>query len=269
MTLDPPIGSILEGACNFRDCGGLPADNGSIVRSGLVFRSNRLSQLTGGDHTVLDGLSIAAVFDLRSKSEREQDPTSWRPPNVVTHVFTAGHKRRLIDMALDYEPTRAGSLALMRDFYGEMPFTMGHVFGDMLLRIAAGALPCVIHCSAGKDRTGVAVAILLAALGVPRGAIVDDYVRSASITALEADMARAMTAGEREHMLARYPADAIAAVMDASAEYIGAALDAIDDRCGSLGDYLNDKGISASTLGLLRSRLTVAADGETGRDIDG
>lgn len=101
---------ILDGARNFRDIGGLPAGGGRKVRVGKLFRSNRLSRLTPGDRVILDGLGIVAIFDLRARAEREQDPTAWSSPSVVTHVFRSGHKRRLIDMALDYPPTRAGRL---------------------------------------------------------------------------------------------------------------------------------------------------------------
>ena len=256
MTLATSSQIRLEGACNFRDCGGLAAVQGRRIRSGLVFRSNRLSLLTSGDQDVLEGLGIAAIFDLRTRSERERDPTTWRSSTAVTHVFRAGHKRRLIDMALDYPPTRAGSLELMRDFYREMPVAMGHVFGELLLRVGAGATPCVIHCSAGKDRTGVAVAILHAALGVSRDAIIADYVRSAAIPALVDDMASAIAvAGEREHLHQRYPAEALAAVMDASPDYIEQALDAIDGRFGSIDVFLGWLGLTETMLAGLRTRL--------------
>ena len=201
-------------------------------------------------------MEIVAIFDLRARAEREQDPTAWASPDIATYVFRAGHKRRLIDMALDYPPSRAGVIALMRNFYRAMPQTMGHVFGEMIRRMAAGSTPCIIHCSAGKDRTGVAVAILLAALGVPREDIVANYVISASIAGLEADMARAVTrAGDVDNLVARYPADAIAAMMDASPDYIRQALDAIDGEFGSVDDYLRDGGVTGDMLKDLRRAL--------------
>lgn len=256
MMSDVSARIILYGARNFRDIGGLPAAGGRKVRIGKLFRSNRLSRLTPGDRAILDGLGLVAIFDLRARAEREQDPTSWSSPSVVTHVFPSGHKRRLIDMALDYPPTRAGALALMRDFYREMPRAMGHAFGEMMVRIGEGAAPCVIHCSAGKDRTVVAVAILLAALGVSRDEIISDYVRSASIPTLEEDMARAVTMeGDRQHPLRRYPADAISAMMGASADYIEQALDGIDEQFGSLEAYLRENGVCDRVIANLRERL--------------
>lgn len=252
---------LLDGARNFRDIGGVPGHDGRRLRSGLVFRSNRLSQLSPDDHIILRNLELRAVFDLRSRSEREEDPTLWHSDTAATHVFSAGHKRRLIDMAADYPRTKAGSLALMHDFYREMPVVMGHAFSAMLVGIASGGTPCVIHCSAGKDRTGVAIAILLAALGVPRGEIIADYARSSFIPGLREDMIRAMTgeAGRRQ-LIALYPADALAATMDAAPSYIEAALDAIDDRYGSIDAFLEKIGVSPGVVASLRSQLLEAAN---------
>ncbi len=222
---------------------------------GKVFRSNRLSQLTERDKTILDTFGIAAVYDLRGRGERQQDPTTWAPPGLKTHVFRSGHKRRLIDMAVDYPPTRDGSLALMRNFYRGMPEAMGHIFAELVRRIAAGGVPCIVHCSAGKDRTGAAVAILLAALGVSRAGIVADYVRTASIPGLKEEMARALIRVGDEDRLLRYPEDAIAATMAAPAEYIEHLLDEIKDRFGSSQAYLEWLGIDEEVFERLRLEL--------------
>ena len=250
-----PMSVQLEGACNFRDVGGILTNDGRRVRMGKVFRSNRLSQLTERDKAILGTLGIVAVYDLRGRGERQQDPTTWAPPGLTTHVFRSGHKRRLIDMAVDYPPTRDGSLALMRDFYRGMPEIMGHIFAKLVRRIAAGGVPCVVHCSAGKDRTGAAVAILLVALGVPRAAIVADYVQTASIPGLEEDMARALIRVGDEDRLSRYPDDAIAATMAAPAEYIEHLLDGIQDRSGSSQAYLEGFGIDEEVAERLRLEL--------------
>lgn len=250
------LSAMLVGACNFRDIGGLPTMDGGRMRTGAVFRSNHLSSVTDQDRVILDSLGIAAIFDLRTRLERERNPTSWSSPDTVTHAFRGGHKRRLIDMAQEFPPTRAGALALMHQFYREMPRTMGHAFGEMIMLMSAGATPCVVYCSAGKDRTGVAIAILLAALGVARGDIIADYVRSASLPGLEADMARAFaTARDTEQVLEHYPADALSAAMDASPDYIEQALYAIDDQFGSVIGYLDANGVPAKAVLGLRAIL--------------
>ena len=184
---------VLPDILNFRDIGGIISDEeNSCVRHGLVFRSGRLSDLVENDLRLLGELGVTSIFDLRARREREADPTIWQGGGVETHVFRPGHKRRLVDMAQDYPATPAGAEALMRDFSAELPRTMAHVFGELLVRISQGAFPCIIHCSAGKDRTGMAVALLLAALGCGREAIVADYVASAHARRIEGAMVRSV-----------------------------------------------------------------------------
>lgn len=204
----------------------------------------------------MDLLGIKAIFDLRARREREADPTIWCGAGVETHVYRPGHKRRLVDMAMDYPATPDGAQALMLDFYGELPRTMGQVFADILMRISDGAFPCVIHCSAGKDRTGMAVALLLAALGCGRDAIIADYARSAQARRIEGAMARSV---ERDESVAsfrtRYPAEARAVMTAASPAYIVAALDAIDRDHGGMDAYLDGIGVGGAIVARLRDTL--------------
>lgn len=247
----------LEGARNFRDFGGYPIDGSGRIRRGRLYRSNRLSKLTPADLERLGALGITTIFDLRARREREADPTVWTDPSLTTHVFRPGHKRRLVDMALDYPPTLAGVQALMHDFYTEMPAAMGETFGAIIRHVAEGAEPCVIHCSAGKDRTGVAVALLLAALGADRAEIVADYAFTSAIPRRQAgDMARAVVrTGGDEEFRRRYPPEAIAAMMAADPAYIAAALDAIDRAHGSTAAYLASIGVDGDAVARLRTRL--------------
>lgn len=246
----------LAGPANFRDLGGLETIHGEKIRQGVIFRSDRLSYLTASDRASLDTLSLKAIFDLRARSEREGDPTAWSGAGVTTHVFRPGHKRKLVDMAADYAPTAAGARALMLDFYAELPRVMGHVFGEVLLRIAEGAFPCIIHCSAGKDRTGMAVALLLAALGCARETIIADYGASARAVRLEDAVVRSIVKDESsQHFRARYPAEAIAVLTAAAPEYIRAALDAIDAEFGGISAYLAGLGVDATVRAHLRRHL--------------
>ncbi|MFV3075605.1 tyrosine-protein phosphatase [Niveispirillum fermenti] len=246
----------IIGAVNFRDIGGIICNGSSVVGFGKIFRSDRLSLLNEDDLSILDGLCLRAIFDLRSRREREADPTCWTGVGVETHVFRPGHKRRLVDMAADYPATMVGAQTLMLDFYAELPRTMGHVFGEILRRIADGAFPCIIHCSAGKDRTGMAVALLLSALDCDRSAILIDYAASSHARRLEGAMVRSMA---RDPSVARfreqYPADALAVMTEARPEYLVAALDAIDREYGSMNAYLAGIGIDEPLIARLRAQL--------------
>jgi protein-tyrosine phosphatase len=236
---------VLEGASNFRDFGVCFTADGRRVRRGLLFRSNKLSVLTDTDRERLDAAGIRTIFDLRLDDERERDPTAWSHPELVIETYPPRKKRRLVDMALEYPPTEAGALQLMHDFYAKMPHSMTHMFSAIIRRLAAGGAPCVIHCSAGKDRTGVACAMVLAALGVEREGIVADYVITRHAWDREADMARATMntgadTGAVTDLRERYPPEARAVMSDAAPGYIEAALASAEERYGSLEAYLAD-----------------------------
>ena len=166
-------------------------------------------------------------------------------------------------MAQDYPATPAGAEALMRDFYAELPRTMAHVFGELLVRISQGAFPCIIHCSAGKDRTGMAVALLLAALGCGREAIVADYVASAHARRIEGAMVRSVVRDESvARFRARYPADALAVMTDARPDFILSALDAIDGDWGGMAPYLDGIGVTSPVVSRLRADLLENMEGQ-------
>ena len=264
MTLSPEdAGRLLdlEGARNFRDFGGYPTCDGGRVRRGVLYRSNRLSQLTRSDITTLDRAGIRAIFDLRGPREREADPTAWASPQVSIVTWPPGHKRRLSDMALDYPPDAGGAEALMLDFYAELPRTLGHAFADIMLRIADGETPCIIHCSAGKDRTGMAAALVLSALGVPRDLVLDDYAMTDRIVASEDDMARSLftgrDGGERAHhaMRAKFPPEAIAVMRSARPAFLASAFAGIDREYGTLFEFFAAIGVDEGVRQALRTRL--------------
>jgi protein-tyrosine phosphatase len=246
----------LSEATNFRDFGGYPVPGGR-VRWGHLYRSNKLSSLTLQDRERLDSLSIHTILDLRVRREREADPTCWSHDKLHVQTYPPGLKRPLIEMAEGHDGDEAGALALMAEFYGAMPRTMTHVFGSVIRSLANGATPCIIHCSAGKDRTGVACALILTALGVPRDTVIQDYVLTQSLRRPQSDMARAIAPGSKEQALSdRFTPGAIKLLMASSAEYIGEALRAMEDDHGSVDAYITEAlGINGATLDQLRARL--------------
>ena len=246
----------LAGAGNFRDFGGYPVADEGVVRRGFLYRSNRLSQLNSDDIPRLNTLGIRTIFDLRARREREGDPTVWTGDHLATYTFPPGHKRRLVDMALDYPPTPEGATRLMHDFYSELPRTMGHMVADIVHRIAADRVPCVVHCSAGKDRTGIVAALILGLLGVDRDTILDDYVLTASLNATEEDMARSVVQSDvKREFQDRYSVDTIAVMRAARPEFLGASFAAIDRQYGSFDAYFSAIGVAEETRHTVRQLL--------------
>ena len=251
---------MISGAANFRDFGGQPTRDGGTIRRGMLFRSNRLSDLTDCDRVVLDRLGIRTIFDLRAAHERKADVTAWTHGGLVTRTYPPGHKRSLVEMSRDYPPDEAGARRLMIDFYAAMPRALAHVFGAIIRDLATGAAPCIVHCSAGKDRTGVAAALILSALGVEWEAIVEDYALTQERIRPEQEMACALGDPRHAERWSSYPPEASAIMLASAPAYLAAAFSAIDAEYGSMSVYFNDAlEVGSATLDQLRRHLVIPA----------
>ena len=190
--IPPPSAAAirLEGARNFRDVGGYRTADGRTVRTGLVYRANKLSSLTDSDLAKLTAANLTLDVDLRNASERSEEPdripegVRYQVADVVGigngigfHEFvplTLG--RALVDAAV----SGSSDIGQTVGYPFMVNFTGSDVaFHDLITAIATnpdGAT--VYHCSAGKDRTGWGTAILLTILGVPRDVISADFMAS-------------------------------------------------------------------------------------------
>jgi protein-tyrosine phosphatase len=168
----------LEGASNLRDLGGWPVADGRRVRHGLVYRSATLAFLTERDVATVATLGIRTVCDLRGVEEAAQRPS--RLPAGATRVPlpiepTVGASLR--DILRREEATGEDVVALLRRAYLDYGTRFLPAYRAMLdLLLEPGRHALLFHCSAGKDRTGLGAALLLAALGAARETIVADYV---------------------------------------------------------------------------------------------
>jgi protein-tyrosine phosphatase len=168
----------IDGVFNFRDIGGYHTADGRRVRTGLVYRSGALNALTDTGLAKLQELGIKLVCDLRSEDEQIAAPNKLpqNPAPVYAHLpLLAADNRRERIMALFFN--RRKFSVMMPDTYTRVIIDgNAHLYGDILRRLAnTDNLPTVIHCSAGKDRTGVAAMLILALLGVPEDVILADY----------------------------------------------------------------------------------------------
>jgi protein-tyrosine phosphatase len=248
---------VLEGASNFRDLGGLATDDGSIVRHGTLFRSNALSLITPGDRCILDGLGIKSVIDLRSASERHTAPSKWAPTGGTVHVSPkADMTQETQRMTAPFEDEQE---ILWRDrfdaFYARLPFTYQDEYRRLFGALLVPGPPVLVHCSAGKDRTGVGIALVLRALGVRVSHIVDDYMET-SRRLLASQGANAMiAAGMNNHEEALSPLARLV-LMGTQVSAIESAFSAIDRRHGSFAAYLEALGLDDSKRSRLRLLLT-------------
>lgn len=179
VTTDEARILYLEGAVNVRDLGGLSAVDGQMVRRGQIYRSDVLYRLTAADGEKLQALGIQTVIDLRSRGEVEHYPVS---PLVAAGV-------RHINIPLVLDPPVA--CATMLEDYLLLLRHTGKAFREIFDHLARDLYPVVINCFAGKDRTGLASALILGALGVSDETIVADYALSERHMARHLDLHRA------------------------------------------------------------------------------
>lgn len=231
----------LEGINNFRDYGGYDTRDGRKVRSGLLWRSAQHGDASDADLAAVSDLGIAHVIDLRGPSEREMKPCR-RGEDFTGQVWT--YPEETAGLALHTEAadgvfTAAEARAAMIRLYEGIAFRdnltpMLRLYFELLQR-ADG--PSLVHCVAGKDRTGWAVAMAQQALGVPRDAIIADYMLTNDASRLEERIA-----AEAFRDLPRYAAmDAatVRALWGVDEDYIATALKAVDERYGDLDTYLD------------------------------
>jgi protein-tyrosine phosphatase len=149
----------------------LPGRRWRLDRWRAVYRSDSLSFLTPGDLPAFDALGIKAIYDLRRSGEIAAHPG----PHEYVHIELANRDPLEDGKSAGLVTRRDGERWLLAD-YRRMLASGAVTFGELFSRLAApGRLPAVIHCLAGKDRTGLTVALLLTALGVPRLVVLDDY----------------------------------------------------------------------------------------------
>lgn len=170
----------LPSGHNFRDVGGYTTREGRKVKWRQVFRSGFMSKIAGDDITRLHELGIDTILDLRANDEREERPTIWHHGTGAElwardHEFSAGS---LGELALRPELLPEHSREGMFEIYRALPHEQLGSFRELFTRMAQGRLPILYNCSAGKDRTGLASALLLTLLGVDEATIEQDYMLS-------------------------------------------------------------------------------------------
>ncbi|MEU0520676.1 tyrosine-protein phosphatase [Streptosporangium sp. NPDC006007] len=254
----------LEGAVNVRDLGGLATVDGGTTRFGRVYRSDNLQGLTGRDIELLvGGLQLRHVVDLRSGAEvsLEGPGPLTAVPEVNIHHLTlfaeggrntdVGADRIDADRVLPWQTQLEEDLAELRVtgyYYGYLRDRPDSVLAA-LRAMAHDDGAAIVHCAAGKDRTGVVSALALEVAGVTREAIVADYVATGD--RLEGIMARLRSSATYRDDLDSRPTDDHLP----RAEYIEQFLSVLDDRFGGPLPWLASQGWTGSDLRALRSRL--------------
>jgi protein-tyrosine phosphatase len=262
----------LDGTTNTRDLGGLPTHDGGTTVSGRVLRSDNLQTLTEADlRRLVDEVRLREVIDLRTTAEvlLEGRGPLRAVPGVTHRHFTLlperGHhtdvfaveEAEVPDLPADWAESLLprqvaehdeGEPPAVRSYLGYLAHRPENVLGA-LRAISAGTGAAVVHCAAGKDRTGVVAMFTLAAAGVPAEEIVADYALTAEvIDALVAKLAASPTYAEdmtRRDVATHTP----------RAETMDRLLTLLDDRHGGPLGWLSEHGLDPEEQAALRARL--------------
>lgn len=248
MTLASNPLALLQGASNFRDIGGYRNADGRHVRRGQVFRSDHLAGLTLQDHERLQALGIAHSLDFRGVAEYTATPYAIAgvqrvaltiEPTVIARMRTL--------VAQGVVPTTEETVDLMRETYRDFVNHNAGTFGRFLKHLLEQPTPQVFHCTAGKDRTGFAAALLLSALGVDRTTIERDYLLTNQLYKRDARL----EGQGHPHVMK--------VLWQVQPEFLQAAFDEIDAQHGGMTDYLHGAiGLSAQELAELQQMLLQA-----------
>ncbi|KAB0606069.1 tyrosine-protein phosphatase [Castellaniella defragrans] len=252
----------LMGAPNFRDLGGCRGAGGGTVRPGRVFRSEALARLTDEDLRRVAALDIGLVCDLRAADERQRAESRWPAGRAARTLYSAradalaavrisGWRERIADPAFDAEAARQWILGA----YAAMPRLFAEVLAELFAALEGPASPVtLVHCTAGKDRTGFVCAILLFALGVSRDDVFENYLLTRA-RCPPAELVRGLLGDELEGLPPR-ALDALLVMADVREEYLMAALDCIGRDFGGIDAYFRVAcGLTAAGHAGLRMRL--------------
>jgi protein-tyrosine phosphatase len=235
----------LAGPRNFRDLGGYPIPNGS-TRWGRIYRADALTQLSQDDQATLVKRGLATVVDLRFEREILAEPNAFRSHATVGYH----HNPMLTD-----DPTSAGDIEQLRtlDFAAfniDMIRNSSQTFAYLFHLLGQpSAYPLAFNCRGGRDRTGVAAALVLSAAGVARDVVLEDYT-------LSNDLLAPWFATLSDSLRTRgIDPDPIMANVHLRAAYLTPMLDTLQADFGGIDGYLHQIGVTADDLATFRNHF--------------
>ena len=249
------------GVHNFRDHGGYPLVGGGRLRMGCLYRSGEHTHATEADLCLVASLGFGAVFDLRGTAERAMAPCRW-PPGFAAAIYAGDGETAVAAPHVEaaaHAMDAASARRTLSERYATVPFRpiLVSVYRSYFSALASLPAPTLIFCTAGKDRTGIAVALLHTLLGVHQDDVVADYLLTNSagdsegrIGVLRADLQRRFGAALTE--------DAVRVITSVEPAYLQRAFDAITARHGNLNAYFESVlGVTPALREQLAERLIV------------
>lgn len=250
----------LEGAVNLRDFGGYATEDGRVVRRRQLFRSGSLAHLSAEARHRFSALNVRLICDLRRPEEQAEEPTPFASTELrrleipIDPGSAVTMRQRMADARLALQDRIDFMVAINRELARDHAADYARMF-EALLELDDGAF--LVHCAAGKDRTGFACALILHALGVPEQTVLEDYLLTNEHLNIDERLRRLAERYEPHGMPDRESLMALAGVRP---EYLRGAYEAIEAEFEGVEHYIERAvGLDAAARELLRSRLLESA----------
>lgn len=248
---DPRRFVNIEGGVNFRDFGGYQTRDGRCIKWGILFRCGTLARIPPSHHRSFADLDIGMICDLRRIDEAENAPSPISAPFLNrVHIPIGTASSPQMREALKAGTTSADLVQFMTDITREIASEHHDEYATLFQNLLKTKSGFLLHCSAGKDRTGLGAALIMSALDVDEETIVRDYLLSNRAVDLKNGVKRM-----KERYGWKMDDDSLRAILGVYPEYLNAAMDEIHKRHGSVNGYLDDIGVDQSAREELRNRL--------------
>jgi protein-tyrosine phosphatase len=245
----------FKGALNFRDMGGYRTTDGRHVLWNKLYRSGTTHAMTEQELALAIDSGIKYAYDFRSNSERREQPSRFHGIADVEYEFR-DHERVPGDITrlIRANNIRADECRdMMVKIYRSLPYDFKDAYGILFRRLANGDLPLVFNCTAGKDRTGVAAALVLTALGVPRELVDEDYLLTAQFFERSCEL---ILDGPNRALFARVERAVWEPLLRTDPAYLAAMFETLNAAHGSVPNYLRDElGVDQPMIEKLRANL--------------
>ncbi len=239
---------------NFRDCGGYATVDGRRMRTGRLYRSGTLDDARAGDLRMLAAIGLRTIVDLRApKEKRKKLPHIDGVRRIDVPIELENRAREKIQPLMTKRGAEGEVVEVLQQMYRDLADEAWPQAGELFkVLLDADAYPVLIHCRAGKDRTGFMCALVEQAVGVERAAIFQDY--------LETNNHFGVVTPRMERMMkifsfGRLQMENVRASLSAREEYLQAAFDQIDQCHGGLTAYLAKCGVTSREIEMLRGLL--------------
>jgi protein-tyrosine phosphatase len=233
---------MLEGSYNVRDVGGYTTEDGATIRWGRLFRADSLHRLSPQAVEILRQRGLRTIIDLRRPEEKEAAPNllAGQPGIAYHHISLIG----------DRDPNTAPAHSLPEIYRRILDHSQEQIAQILTILAQEEGTPALVHCTAGKDRTGIIVALLLTLSGVPQPQVVEDYALSSHYLGESFVKESQLRAAE-----AKVDWDLYQRFLTCPPEYMQETLDYLTHRYGGVHRYLTAIGIDEARQTALRCAL--------------